>query len=215
MPKEVQSEFESMIKKNSDSKDVVNKVSSYDAEDCSQQEPLRNGLETHYGANRMNELEIVERKQWSVKERLSSAVTILKRRDVWKPLVILNSYFFFMQFSGVPILIAYAVNIMMSEGVSLDPYFATLLVGVVKLIAEFGAGFVQNRYYTLIFFSNYISISHIYLPNGRSFTANSAFSTLPTSQPFFSYLQKSIYHDVVYQLISSFAANLLHVHHSF
>ncbi|KDR19184.1 Sugar transporter ERD6-like 6, partial [Zootermopsis nevadensis] len=69
----------------------------------------------------------------------------LRRSDVWKPLVILNSYFFFMQFSGIPVLIAYAVNIMISEGVALEPYLATLLLGVVKFVFEIAAGFVQNR----------------------------------------------------------------------
>ena len=33
-----------------------------------------------------------------------------------------------------------------------------------------------------------IIINHSVLPKGRSFTANSAFSTLPSSQPSFSYL---------------------------
>ena len=47
---------------------------------------------------------------------------------------------------------------------------------------------------------------------GQVFTANSAFSTLPSSQPSFSYLHTVHYHDVVYHLISSYAANLPFYH---
>jgi hypothetical protein len=50
-----------------------------------------------------------------------------------------------MQFSGIPVFLAYAVNIMISEKVSMDPYLATLLLGVVKILFEIAAGFVQNR----------------------------------------------------------------------
>jgi hypothetical protein len=79
---------------------------------------------------------------------ISTVHSTLKRSDVWKPLVILNCYFFFMQFSGIPVLLAYAVNIMISEVVSMEPYLATLLLGVVKIIFEIAAGFVQNRQVT-------------------------------------------------------------------
>ncbi|GFG33724.1 hypothetical protein Cfor_10883, partial [Coptotermes formosanus] len=48
-------------------------------------------------------------------------------------------------FSGIPVLLSYAVNIMISEGVSMEPYLATLLLGVVKILFETAAGFVQNR----------------------------------------------------------------------
>ena len=58
-----------------------------------------------------------------------------------------------------------------------------------------------------------IKINHTILPKGKSFTANSAISTLPSSQPSFSHLHKSIYHDVVYRLISSSAANFPLVYH--
>ena len=158
MPEEIQNEFEAMVNKNSNSKDTVTKVSSHDSEECRQQEPLRNGMEPYYGANGMSGLDIEVEKHWTVMKKWSSTIATLKRPDVWKPLIILNTYFFFMQFSGVPILIAYAVNIMMSEGVSLEAYFATLLVGVVKLISEFGAGFVQNRYTSIeVRLINYIT----------------------------------------------------------
>ncbi|KAJ9581264.1 hypothetical protein L9F63_023557 [Diploptera punctata] len=133
LSQEDRSEFESMLKK-------TNELRS------EQEEPLRNGFELSYGANGTNDSGKEADKDSTVVGGLSSAMSTLKRRDVWKPLVILNSYFFFMQFSGVPVLIAYAVNIIMSEGVSLNPYFATLLVGLVKLFSEIIAGFVQNRY---------------------------------------------------------------------
>ena len=50
---------------------------------------------------------------------------------------------------------------------------------------------------SLAFINQSISV----LPKGRSFTANSAFSILPSSQTSFSYLRKSIYHYVLYHHI--------------
>ena len=52
------------------------------------------------------------------------------------------------------------------------------------------------------------SNNHSVLPKDRSFTANWAFSTLPCSQLSFRNFIQSIYHKVVYHLISS-AANFL------
>ncbi|PSN36623.1 hypothetical protein C0J52_10456 [Blattella germanica] len=131
MPKELRNEFERIVKKGN--------KSLPGPEDLTLLGPLRKS----YGAN---ELQIEENAQRSISETLMATASTLKRPDVWKPLLILNTFFLFMQFSGVPVLIAYAVNIMMSEGVSLDPYFATLLLGIVKLVFEIVAGFVQNRY---------------------------------------------------------------------
>ena len=59
----------------------------------------------------------------------------------------------------------------------------------------------------------YQSINHNILPKGRSFTANSAFSTLPSSQPFCIFIH-SVYHNVVYNLISSAATSFAFTIHS-
>jgi hypothetical protein len=121
---DVQKEFQTIVENGRS----VKKVSAGHADDA----PVFRNVARTYGTC---EAEI----------RQVGALSTLRRSDVWKPLLILNCYFFFMQFSGIPVLIAYAVHIMMSEGVSLEPYLATVLLGVVKLFFEIVAGFVQNR----------------------------------------------------------------------
>jgi MFS family permease len=68
-------------------------------------------------------------------------VVTLGSPDVWKPLVIHNFYFFFMQFGGIQVVSSYAVDIMESLGVSLDSYGAAALLGGVQLAGGVGASF--------------------------------------------------------------------------
>ena len=173
MPDEMKKEFEGMIKRSYSP--------NSDLQEKSLREPLKKGNESYYGSNgtqifadqwiilddkkqqesfekkpshnmsMMNGPEVVVKRSY-----LEEYLMALKRPDVWKPLVILNSFFFFMEFSGVPVLVAYGVNIMMSEGVPLDPYFATVLVGCIKLIAESGASFIHNRYCIVLYHDDYI-----------------------------------------------------------
>jgi MFS family permease len=79
------------------------------------------------------------RKAW---QRIAS----LKNPEVWKPLVINNFCFFFMQFGGIQVVAAYAVDIMQSAGVSMDPYVAAVLLGGVHFLSGMGASFANSRY---------------------------------------------------------------------
>lgn len=72
-------------------------------------------------------------------------ITSLKNPEAWKPLVINNIYFFFMQFGGIQVVATYAVDIMGSAGVSMDPYGATVLLGGLQFLASIGASFAFNR----------------------------------------------------------------------
>jgi MFS family permease len=80
-------------------------------------------------------------------------VASLKDPEVWKPLVINNLYFFFMQFGGIQVVAAYAVDIMKSAGVTMDVYGATVLLGGVQLLAGMGASFAFSRYEYFVPFS--------------------------------------------------------------
>jgi len=131
---EFQKEFGIVIENSKMMKGSVKNVTQHDEE-----EPLCQNIGTKYGTAELGT------ETTNSGALISTACSTLKRSDVWKPLVILNCYFFFMQFSGIPVLLAYAVNIMISEEVSVDPYLATLLLGVVKIVFEIAAGFVQNR----------------------------------------------------------------------
>jgi MFS family permease len=73
-------------------------------------------------------------------------IASLKNPEVWKPLVINNMCFFFMQFGGIQVVAAYAVDIMESAGVSIDPYVAAVLLGGVHFLSGMGASFANSRY---------------------------------------------------------------------
>jgi len=131
---EFQKEFRIVIENSKMMKGSVKNVSQDDDE-----EPLCQNIGTEYGTAELG------MKTANRGALISTVCSTLKRSDVWKPLVILNCYFFFMQFSGIPVFLAYAVNIIISVEVSMEPYLATLLLGVVKILFEIASGFVQNR----------------------------------------------------------------------
>ena len=77
--------------------------------------------------------------------KVQRRITSLKNPEAWKPLVINNSYFFFMQFGGIQVVATYAVDIMESACVSMDPYGATVLLGGLQFLASIGASFAFHR----------------------------------------------------------------------
>jgi hypothetical protein len=139
MPEEVQNEFQTLTKGSKKLQGRARKVSAGCGDGSREDLPLYQRAGKSYGTH---EVAVARESHGSICRAIFST---LKRPDVWKPLVVLNCYFFFMEFSGIPVIISYAVNIMMSEGVAVEPYLATLIVGVVKLTFEVAAGFVQNR----------------------------------------------------------------------
>ncbi|CAG2062263.1 unnamed protein product, partial [Timema podura] len=77
----------------------------------------------------------------SMAEELKQRLYILLLPQAWKPIFILNSYFFFQQFSGIYVVVFYAVDIVQQAGVVIDAYTATVLLGLVQLIAGIAASF--------------------------------------------------------------------------
>jgi len=73
-------------------------------------------------------------------------IASLKNPEAWKPLVINNICFFFMQFGGIQVVAAYAVDIIQSAGVSMDAYVAAVLLGGVHFLSGMGASFAFSRY---------------------------------------------------------------------
>jgi len=70
----------------------------------------------------------------------------LKRPEAYKPLLIMNAFFFFQQFSGVFVLIFYAVTIAKEAGVNFDSYMAAVIIGVSRLIMTVVISFASRRY---------------------------------------------------------------------
>ncbi|GFG36859.1 hypothetical protein Cfor_08669 [Coptotermes formosanus] len=74
-----------------------------------------------------------------------SVLRILTLPQAWKPLFVLNGYFFFQQFSGIYVVVYYAVDITVQAGVSMDEYVGAVLLGVVQLLAGVAVSFALTR----------------------------------------------------------------------
>ncbi|GAB1859082.1 Probable polyol transporter 4 [Camponotus japonicus] len=70
----------------------------------------------------------------------------LIKRSSLVPFVIMVSYFFFQQFSGIFVVIYNAVEIMDKSGIRVDPYIGAILTGVARLIASLLTAGVSRKY---------------------------------------------------------------------
>jgi hypothetical protein len=77
--------------------------------------------------------------------RKTGVLRILTLPQAWKPLFILNGFFFFQQFSGIYVVVYYAVDIVLQAGVSMDEYVGAVLLGVVQLLAGIAVSFALTR----------------------------------------------------------------------
>jgi len=93
----------------------------------------------------------------------------LRRPDVWKPLCIVMSLMCLQQFTGISTLAYYAVNIMESAGSNLDKYTATIIYGLVRLVACFvGSWFVKKFKRRLLFVISSLSVASGFVLLGLS-----------------------------------------------
>ncbi|XP_023324721.1 facilitated trehalose transporter Tret1 [Eurytemora carolleeae] len=76
---------------------------------------------------------------------LMSLLLNLIRPDVWKPLLIIIIIMFLQQFTGLATISFYAVSIMESAGSSIDKYTATILYGLVRLLACFFGSYLIKK----------------------------------------------------------------------
>lgn len=70
----------------------------------------------------------------------------LRSPEAYKPLLIMNAFFFFQQFSGVFVVIFYAVTIAKEAGVNFDSYLAAVIIGVSRLTMTVVVSFASRRY---------------------------------------------------------------------
>jgi hypothetical protein len=77
--------------------------------------------------------------------RKIGVLRILTLPQAWKPLFVLNGFFFFQQFSGIYVVVYYAVGIILQAGVSIDEYLGAVLLGVVQLLAGVAVSFALTR----------------------------------------------------------------------
>lgn len=69
---------------------------------------------------------------------------LLKRPDVYKPLILSILIMFFQQFCGVNAVLAYSGDIFKASS-SLDPSMATIMVALAQVIATLSSGFLLDR----------------------------------------------------------------------
>lgn len=70
----------------------------------------------------------------------------LLRPTFYKPFFIVLTYFFFLQFSGVFVVIFYAIDIVHAAGVSIDAYVAIVLIGVTRFVGSVSVSAFSGRF---------------------------------------------------------------------
>lgn len=69
-----------------------------------------------------------------------------KKPTGYKPLLILLFLFFFQQYSGIYITLFYAVTFFKDSGSDFDPYLASILIGVTRLIMSMVNTYLLKRF---------------------------------------------------------------------
>ncbi|PSN36326.1 hypothetical protein C0J52_24327 [Blattella germanica] len=72
--------------------------------------------------------------------------TILKKPEAYKPLLIMNAFFFFQQWAGIFVVVFYAVSIVTETGVKFDGYIVTVMIGISRLVVSIGISFASKKY---------------------------------------------------------------------
>lgn len=62
-----------------------------------------------------------------------------------KPFLLILAYFFFQQFSGVFVIVFYAVDIVKEVGVTTDPYVAIVLIAFARMVSAIIVSFLSKR----------------------------------------------------------------------
>lgn len=81
-----------------------------------------------------------------LRQKLAKQMKYFMKPMCWKPLLIMITFFFFQQASGTFVIVFYAVDFVKEAGVSIDPYFAAILIGLSRVIAVMCLGMVCRRY---------------------------------------------------------------------
>lgn len=86
-----------------------------------------------------------ELRQRPQKKKQNLMKHLLKRNAV-VPFLIMLAYFFFQQFSGIFVVVYYAVDIIRSAGITIDPYLGAVLIGFTRLIGSLLVAGVSGRF---------------------------------------------------------------------
>ncbi|KAG5329890.1 TRET1 protein, partial [Acromyrmex charruanus] len=70
----------------------------------------------------------------NISNKLKNIRRIILLPEVWKPIVILNFFFFFQRFSGTYVIIYYCVDVISKINITIDPFLITVIVGIIEVI---------------------------------------------------------------------------------
>lgn len=104
--------------------------------------PLRNAKSNHAVLEELNLLK--DKIIYSNNNPHTSIYSMLKQKQVYKPLGIMIGFFAFQQFSGIFVIIVYAVQFTAEVGVLIDPFLCTVLIGIIRVIATVMVGYVLD-----------------------------------------------------------------------
>lgn len=63
----------------------------------------------------------------------------------WKPFLIMVTYFFFTQSCGTLTLVFYAIDIVKEAGITVNPYYIIIIIGIVRLISSITSSSISGR----------------------------------------------------------------------
>ncbi|KOC67291.1 Facilitated trehalose transporter Tret1-2 like protein [Habropoda laboriosa] len=68
------------------------------------------------------------------------------KRNALIPFTIMLGYFFFQQFSGIFVVVYYAVDIIQSAGITINPYFGAVLIGLTRFLGTILVAWVSGTF---------------------------------------------------------------------
>lgn len=77
--------------------------------------------------------------------QISKNINYFMRPTCIKPFMLILAYFFFQQFSGVFVIVFYAVDIVKEVGVTIDPYVAIVLIAFARMVSAIIVSFLSKR----------------------------------------------------------------------
>lgn len=80
-------------------------------------------------------------------EKKSQRASVLIRKpEIYKPLLIMITFFGFQQFSGIFVIIVYAAQFSVEAGVAIDPLLCAILIGATRVVTTFIMGYFLDKF---------------------------------------------------------------------
>ncbi|EAT35545.1 AAEL012288-PA [Aedes aegypti] len=76
----------------------------------------------------------------------SSKLIMLRKPEVYKPLSIMCTFFFFQQFTGIFVIIVYAARFSIEAGVSIDPFLSAVFVGLTRVVTTILMSYISDSF---------------------------------------------------------------------